>query len=553
MKKTLEESMKERGLTKFTESFSYNVPKENIEVFEKGKLTESSKGEFFAEGVLRNVPVTGFEVNLNKRRYGRDLWRRVKESGAFEGSLCMADHSENANSVKDISGVWKNFKVNETHATADFYAIGEYGKTVLSLARLSQAGFSTSGYGSLLEDGITVDPATYEYTTTDFVIDPSQQVYATIDNVDEADYSPKITKKVEEALFESDLTNNINKQEKLKEDTEMSEALKLQEGNLKNQARQTIKEAKSSSSFKEAIEDLKGFKECVPETMVDTLGKIDSAIFEIQEKMDSEIVATKSLLEEQVNDNDGLQAKLDIIESSNIELTERLERATSLLNKANRKKVGNRVDSRLEEKYSRGLSKMEEEKVAFDEDSILRDNDISILLEDMELIKFDRDILIADLKEAKADVRDFARNRAKLEADLFEEVEIKERAIKHIEALSEAMREIGYEANKFYEKEEDEKKAKDKDEKKPLDKKPKKGDEKDDKEKKEESSIRSYFRAMVENKPAVKDIKREILTSNSLKEAITLTERYLKNDSSSFKLTESVLDKDDSWIPKGML
>lgn len=105
MKKTKEEMMEERGLTKFVESYSINIPKENIVRYTETKLIESKGSTYKAKGVLKAVPVSRYTENLNKRVYNKALWENVSKKGMGEGSFALMGHPSDDGNPKDIAGV----------------------------------------------------------------------------------------------------------------------------------------------------------------------------------------------------------------------------------------------------------------------------------------------------------------------------------------------------------------------------------------------------------------------------------------------------------------
>ncbi len=190
-RKTLKEIAQEKGKHLFIESFSVTIPSTSIEVLTEGQrpLVESFQGEKFkAVAIVRNVPVTRFTENLNGRVYSKELWENVYRAKVAEGTLCLADHpgDDSDGSVKDIVGVWRNFKINESNCTADLYLVGKHGKHFLEVLQAGgKNGLSTVGFGELMEDERTVNPRTYELIRlSDWVLTPSQGVYAEQDNID---------------------------------------------------------------------------------------------------------------------------------------------------------------------------------------------------------------------------------------------------------------------------------------------------------------------------------------------------------------------------------
>ncbi len=111
----------------------------------------------------------------------------------------MADHpsDDSDGSVKDIVGIWRDFQINENNCTADLYLVGKHGGLFLEVLQAGgKNGLSTVGFGELQEDERTVNPETYELIRlSDWVITPSQQVYAEQDNLDMESISESVKSK----------------------------------------------------------------------------------------------------------------------------------------------------------------------------------------------------------------------------------------------------------------------------------------------------------------------------------------------------------------------
>jgi len=278
---------------KLVENIVVQVDKDNIEVFDKPILFESEGQTYSKRGILKRVPVTRFVENLNGRVYLKELWENVKKSGKFNGSMCIADHPEDDGSVKDYCGVWSNFQVHEDVATADLTVVGEYGQLMLEIVEAKgKVGFSTVGTGEFKEDQKTVDPISYDYERTDFVTVPSQQVFASKENLGE--------NKVIDLNILNNITNNkeiineeIKKQENKVEVNSMADN-KIQELAFINQINRTIKEAKKNDNFSDAIDDLTKLK--VPTEMTEEKANVQQTINNLQEKLE----ASKKNLEEKV-------------------------------------------------------------------------------------------------------------------------------------------------------------------------------------------------------------------------------------------------------------
>ena len=171
----------DKVLTRFTESFSCSqktlvaaTQEELQESFSKapGRLKEAISSE--KEGGPKGywVPISFYnKKNLNKRIYNRALWDNVinKQRGTYVGSPMLADHpqGDNDGNPKDICGVWLDGKIGEPdeNGIGMVYGLlvpsGTLGRDLMDhLKNGLRIGTSSSGFGRLLPDGVTVVPDT---------------------------------------------------------------------------------------------------------------------------------------------------------------------------------------------------------------------------------------------------------------------------------------------------------------------------------------------------------------------------------------------------------
>ena len=158
MYEKLKEIAKSKGKQLFIESCS--VSKSNIneikEFSNKAKLIESKGEQFEALAVLEGVEVTIFSPNENGRLYPKKLWEKVIKEGVAEGSKCYANHAEESQDVRNICGVWHNFRIDEVKqkGVADLYLIGQYGKLFLEAVKAGSAG-----------EGLSTHPMPYPFVS----------------------------------------------------------------------------------------------------------------------------------------------------------------------------------------------------------------------------------------------------------------------------------------------------------------------------------------------------------------------------------------------------
>lgn len=152
------------------------------------KIYEDVDGKKFECVAAYRVPISRYNwKNENGRVYSKDLWENVvkNQKHIWEGSIGLADHPVEEGSVKDTFAVYHNLGLNEKTGTVDvdIHLVGTHGKLAFDIMEAGgKIGFSSSGFGELLEDGCTVDPKTYMLErVSDFVLNPSQKVFGTRD------------------------------------------------------------------------------------------------------------------------------------------------------------------------------------------------------------------------------------------------------------------------------------------------------------------------------------------------------------------------------------
>jgi len=400
------------------------IPRENIEIHTKNLLIEQEGTAYYCKGVLKEVPITRYTKNENDRIYGKDLWDKVKRDKVFENSICLADHSEDDGSVKDICGIWKNFQILNDHAVADLYSVGELGQLLMDFVLNSgKAGFSTVGYGDLNE-GNVVDPESYEYCRTDWVINPSQNVYATKENAvdDKKDEIPKdesltptniienssvikenknnnnlnnsITNKIDNS--DNNVENIITKQEVMYMD-------KIQEANFKNHVNVLIKEARRKDNIADGIDDLKSIE--IPEEFTSIRNKVDTAVSEMQSKLQEQKSNAEKTLICKEKELSEVKTKYDTSCKSLEELKNRYTKAKVLLEKINKEKVSIKTV---------GTDKLIKER----KDMV---SDIKQFMEDRKNMRKDINALCNKLREAETRIKTYEKELREL-GYVFEDV-----------------------------------------------------------------------------------------------------------------------------------
>lgn len=558
-KKNLTELAKSKGKLLLIESSFLSVSPEQIEIIKDNdsnisNLVESKKGnKYKAIGIVRQVPVSKYTENMNGRIYPKKLWENVYKSKVAEGSLCLADHpDENSDgSVKDIVGVWRNFRVNESNCTADLYLVGKHGKLFLEVLQAGgKNGLSSVGFGELMEDGKHVNPDTYELVRlSDWVLIPSQGVYAEREHIDE-----------NSVIFESLKTiKNTN----LNENREVVMDNKLEALTVRNNVKVALKESRNAliskgTSLFEAKKNLEETLSYIPESYQDQRKILEEEIKKIEETIKNSLKErTKKLQEIQIKKND---------------LEYKYESTKNLLSKMKEK----------QDKYKKVLSligrnekMMEKDIVQLLKDRKLMESDIKKLVADRKLMESDIKKLIESFNNLAKDFRYLVSERAKLLNDVKYSVRDKITMIKDIKKLKEENSSLKKRIKRLKESDlspatyPDNEKVREEDFSDEnydiiVDDMMSYASEDEDfggtpfsnynqergflEKRKVNKDVLEYYNSMVVKNPLLEKVKENILKQPSIVKAAKLVESYLNNDN-KVKLLEIVsFNKANDWV-----
>ena len=334
---TLIEKAKLKNKQLLIESFSFSALPSQIETFAAPKLVESVGGrQFKARGVIRNVDVTRYIENLNSRIYSRKLWEKIKKLGVAEGTYCLTGHPDADGNPIDSCGIWHNFKVGEETSKADLYLIGEAGSHMLeALEAGGNVGFSTVGFGELDEsDGKTVIVESYELERLgDWVLQPSQNVYATMENIETQPNKVLEQNKVQESHEKKNInmieTNKYSN--KPKEVPNMALEAQIKVATFKNFISNKIQIAKKSQNFREAISDLKKLAIPEAEEFNEERKEVASLIESFTKRIKESEVQARKDIEKKINEHSELTLKLEQSNATIKSLTEKLQKAQVII------------------------------------------------------------------------------------------------------------------------------------------------------------------------------------------------------------------------------
>jgi len=304
---------------------------------DEGKKTRSYK----SLGVYSFPISRPGEKNLNERVYPTKLWENVVKSFKGRSTYGLMDHPEGEGSTKDAWCVWRNLRFSEDKKTvyADAYLFGSYGQQVKeALEAGADVGLSTSGFGEIDNDGVTVNPETYELERiADHVLAPSYQVYGTIEDEVKSEEDGKVkneSAKLHSAIQKQEGEIPMSKKEQMTEkvffDSSIREAMDWDS---------LIDRYDGLLELRQYIED--GTPESVVENLQNKIQEVRSQIdslpvsveIESSETENSKLVesATSEKLEESQQQIDSLQERVVELEGVISEKDETITTSIELL------------------------------------------------------------------------------------------------------------------------------------------------------------------------------------------------------------------------------
>lgn len=446
--KTLKEMAAEKGKRLLIESFSVTIPLEKIKLLEdvtkSGSihLIESRNGEKFkALGIVESVPVSKFTENLNNRVYPKKLWEKVYKEKSAEGTLCLADHpsDDTDGSVKDIVGVWRNFKVNESNCSADLYLIGKHGKQFIEVLQAGgKCGLSSVGFGELMEDDKTVNPDTYELVrVSDWVLTPSQGVYAEMDHIRESySYKPSF----------SNTSTNIKENSYTKQNIRNSNMDNIQLLTIKNNIKYALRESNKNIESKsvnliESKKDLQDLLNYVPAELFEDRQKIERQIEKIEETLKSSIKEKSKALSVKTEENFDLKSKYSVANKLISKMKERHEKSNRVIKtlSENERSMKRDIDSLMRDRkfMSKDINQLVEDRKLMQSDINKFSSVVSTHRKNESLMNRDINRLVSERKDMLSDINVFSKDRKTMLSDIRQLAEDRKNMNKDINQLIE--------------------------------------------------------------------------------------------------------------------
>ena len=340
---SLKESYNRSVGNRITESTKANKDDllEKLKVLQERSLNESDRAvlekvvtKLSESGITNGPKIWKFPVarindkqhpNGNGRIYTRELWENVinNQRDAWCRSVGLSDHPKDDSDpgeFKQSSIVWLDMMIDDAQkliwALGSF--VGQYGKLAQEIIEAGgRIGFSSSGFGELESDGMTVNPDTYQIErTADIVLNPSQSVYGDIsdDQSKNIEYTPQ-SSKVTESVVDIPNGNRVqeSKSQIIKEKEMKSDAINESSSGLTDTeaARQKILNVLSEAEVKEFkkyvnqfLEDANGIKNPIDRLheLSDIMDMVESGqIPDLQEKVQEKLIAERNRLNEMVN------------------------------------------------------------------------------------------------------------------------------------------------------------------------------------------------------------------------------------------------------------
>ena len=222
----------------------------------------------------------------------------------------LVDHpaSDSDGSPKDICGVWLDAKLDPPNSE-DYGLVygllmpsGRNGEDLKDHLRNGlKVGTSSSGFGKLLSDGVTVDPDTYLIERlSDWVLNPSQGTYFTYDESDDG------AKNASENIKESVTTRFTEERKNVKD----SKYTRLEEKKFRKDMESFLE---SAIAIKDPRERLQEFREI--NSYLD-----DGACPDLREKIQERIAEEEAFIEKAINEKLQMKEKFDVDSASELEV-----------------------------------------------------------------------------------------------------------------------------------------------------------------------------------------------------------------------------------------
>ena len=215
----------------------------------------------------------------------------------------LADHpsDDSDGSPKDICGVWLDAKMEGAgpDGVGLVYGLlvpsGHIGEDLKDHLRKGlRVGTSSSGFGKLMTDGMTVDPSSYLIERlSDWVLNPSQGTFFSYEESDDDVVNRSIRESEENKKTIDSFKENIVKDSKI---------AKLEEKKFRRDMESFLEDAAAIKDPQERLQEFREIKSYLE----------DGACPDLREKIEEKIAAEEELIKKAVDDKITLQEKFGI-------------------------------------------------------------------------------------------------------------------------------------------------------------------------------------------------------------------------------------------------
>lgn len=361
------------GLTRFVES---GWSRESIIKAETEELRESMSRvptklrESVEQGAAEGwwVPISYYnKINGNNRNYNKKLWSNVRDNqkDAWLGSYMLDDHPEGDSDGKpgQACGIWLDMKLGEPDMTGVGLVYGllvpatRKGKDLEDVLRKGgKVGTSSSGFGKLMRDGVTVDPETFQIERlADWVLNPSQGTFFAYDESEDdiTDRSIRESTENTESILTEETTTNINKNSIKEKVVKDSKITKLEEKKFRRDMESFLESANGIKDPQERLEEFKEIREYLE----------DGACPDLKEQVEKKISESEEYIKTALREKMELEEELDI--KSPKDLKEKLSKISGdfqIIEKES--KDWKKIAEALQKKYSKTKAELEKRSSA---------------------------------------------------------------------------------------------------------------------------------------------------------------------------------------------
>ena len=360
--------MENNKLTRFVESCM--VGKGYIKEATSQELQESLKRQTtrLTESVNSEsggwwVPISFYnKLNGNNRNYNKKLWENVinNQRDVYAGSSMLLDHpqGDSDGSPRDICGVWLDAKLDppDRNGVGLVYGLlvpcGRNGEDLKDcLKKGLRIGTSSSGFGQLMSDGVTVDPDSYQIERlADWVLNPSQMTFFSYDEGHNSIEDRSIREANEEKTYNT-MNENIIKEKTMKD----PKIARLEEKKFRRDMESFLESANNIRDPQERLEEFKEIKSYLE----------DGACPDLREKIEKKIAEEEKAIKDALQDSITFKEKFGI--SSAEDLAEKLTRLTEDTKVIeSESQQWKSISEKLQEKYSETKKALEEQKKVLD-------------------------------------------------------------------------------------------------------------------------------------------------------------------------------------------